>query len=259
MTAATLTRLEGGSRQVVAAGRDARQAKRWRVEYARGLRRRIDATPARRHVEALIGAGFTVRGIAEAAGASPSTIGRLRHPGKLTIHPHVAARVLAVTPDDVRRRAAAAAFVPAVGARRRIQALLVLGHRHADLTARLGFSSALVLSHAGQLVSHRTHARVVALYEELWDTPGPSPATAARARCRGYAPPMAWDDDALDDPTATPDLGAPARGIDLGEADWLTAQGLDPAAVAARLGIAPQSLATARRRAARAHTPPETP
>ncbi|MFN8079915.1 MAG: hypothetical protein U0Q19_10135 [Kineosporiaceae bacterium] len=47
-----------------------------------GLRRRIDATPARRHVEALIGAGFTVRGIAEAAGASPSTIGRLRHPGK---------------------------------------------------------------------------------------------------------------------------------------------------------------------------------
>ena len=229
---------------------DAREAKRWRVEHARGVRRLIDATPARRHVEHLLAAGFTVRGIAEAAGASPSTISRLCNPDKASVNRRLAARALAVTPEALRRRRNPQAFVPAIGARRRLQALLALGHRHrhCDLTARLGFSSDRVLSHPGQLISQRTYVSVAALYVDLWDVPGPSPGTATRARRLGYAPPMAWDDDAIDDPAAVADLGAPARGIDLREAEWLARQGLDHIAVAARLGIAPQSLATAQRR-----------
>lgn len=251
MTARTLTRPTPsslGGREPVVPRWDAREAKRWRVEHARGVRRLIDATPARRHVERLLVAGFTVRGIAEAAGASPSTISRLCNPDKATVNRRLAARVLAVRPEALRRRRNPQAFVPAIGARRRLQALLALGHRHCDLTARLGFSSALVLSHPGQLISQRTYVSVAALYDDLWDVPGPSPATATRARSLGYVPPMAWDDDAIDDPAAVADLGAPTRGIDLDEAEWLARQGLDHIAVAARLGIAPQSLATAQRR-----------
>jgi len=33
-------------------------------------------------------------------------------------------------------------------------------------------------------------------------------AATRRAAARGWAPPLAWDDDTIDDPNATPDLGA---------------------------------------------------
>jgi hypothetical protein len=42
--------------------------------------------------------------------------------------------------------------------------------------------------------------------------PGPSHRTRARARALGYAPPLAWDDDAIDDPSAQPCPGNHAAG-----------------------------------------------
>ena len=46
--------------------------------------------------------------------------------------------------------------------------------------------------------------KVAAVYDELCMTPGPSKIAAAKARHMGFAPPLAWDETTIDDPTATP-------------------------------------------------------
>ncbi|WP_295694431.1 hypothetical protein, partial [Lapillicoccus sp.] len=56
-------------------------------------------------------------------------------------------------------------------------------------------------------ISARAWRQVRQVYDRLSMTPGPSPTARARAAARGYAPPLAWDDDTIDDPRALPDLG----------------------------------------------------
>lgn len=73
----------------------------------------------------------------------------------------------------------------------------------------------------GRDVVAATHRAVATAYEQLWDVPAPrrdqrEKISAARAQGRaqreGWAPPLAWDDAALDDPAATPHTDAgPAR------------------------------------------------
>ena len=61
--------------------------------------------------------------------------------------------------------------------------------------------------------------------------PGPS----ARNRRLGYPPPLAWDD--IDDPDATPDIGARARGFDLDEWMHLVNGGTSPDEASARCNV----------------------
>jgi hypothetical protein len=51
-------------------------------------------------------------------------------------------------------------------------------------------------------VSYRRAVQIAAVYDELWDKPGPSRITATKARRWGYAPPSAWDD--IDNPLERP-------------------------------------------------------
>lgn len=53
-------------------------------------------------------------------------------------------------------------------------------------------------------VTPETEALVRALYDDLWDKPGPEPRAVQWAKKYGYAPPMAWDEDTIGDPDATP-------------------------------------------------------
>lgn len=101
--------------------------------------------------------------------------------------------------------------VPALGARRRVQALAAIGWTFGELGARL---TPPVTSEAiGKLLKHdvtyRDKAEQIArLYDELWDQPRAGTQGAARSRNRalrdGWLPPMAWDDDRLDDPAYVP-------------------------------------------------------
>lgn len=105
-------------------------------------------------------------------------------------------------------------LVDATGTHRRIQALQVLGWSSGTLGARLGityqgFQQFLTVPR----VTRETAAKVVALYDELWDQQPPEtckPERIAAAKTRNYArrqgwvPPLAWDDDELDDPAARP-------------------------------------------------------
>ena len=100
------------------------------------------------------------------------------------------------------------AAVPAVGTVRRIQALACLGWSASDLSRRLGRDRTyLAKTVTRDTVERPTAAAVAKLYDELsmtWCTTATAPRTAADARSRGWAPPLAWDERAIDDPDAAP-------------------------------------------------------
>jgi hypothetical protein len=98
-------------------------------------------------------------------------------------------------------------LVPNFGVRRRLRALQAAGWPVRALAAELGCSYGRVSHMAGGLYGtvHRdTAAAVAALYDRLSMVPGPSLEAARRAAAAGWYPPLAWDDEDLDDPAARP-------------------------------------------------------
>ena len=149
--------------------------------------------------------------------------------------------------------------VDATGTRRRIRALQALGwplyviDGHIGGTPRTGLAWNILTSSA---VFRSTAEAVERCYASLSMTPGPSAQTRARALRKGWVPPLAWDDDVIDDPTARPYV-APRRGLRDGwdEARWADVEhlrgfGYTDDQIAARLGIEPDSLRKAIARAA---------
>ena len=106
----------------------------------------------------------------------------------------------------------------AAGTRRRLQALVRGGWSLGLMSARLGCTRQVLrlTLHRSERVTAATARAVRELYDELWDQPPPEgtrfekrAATMARryARERGWVPPLAWDDDEIDDPAAVPAPG----------------------------------------------------
>lgn len=100
-------------------------------------------------------------------------------------------------------------FVSRVGTDRRVRALLALGWRHSDITARLraldvpcATETTQLLRRPGPFVWAATASAVACVYDDLAMTVGPSQRTRDRAVKLGYLPPLAWDDDLIDDPAA---------------------------------------------------------
>lgn len=232
-----------------------RYHKQWRLDRARGIPRTVDATRTRQHIEHLLAQGVTGRAIGEAAGLSPTLVGRLTSHQQRTVKASTQRAVLAVTLDRIVTRQRQQGHVPAIGSRRRIQALMANGWRHADITAALAAAgvrthSQLVLLQAGDLLQRKTADAVATVYDQLWDKRGPSQWTASRALAAGYAPPLAWDDDSIDDPNARPSgadqlerarrTRASADLVD--EVEFLAECGETVAGVSARLRMRPDTL-----------------
>jgi hypothetical protein len=189
---------------------ETRYRKRYMLARARGLATSyVPAGPVAEHIAQLRAAGVSWTAIAKAADVSPTTIGRIRtgyYPG---VQRAVARAITAVTPSTILDRPDPNGLVPAIGSRRRIRALLAIGWRHSDMTARLTVAhrTGVIAHQAGDWVTKATHDAIAALYDELSMTPGPSDLTRQRAAAAGYAPPLAWDDDTIDDPAAQPASG----------------------------------------------------
>jgi len=138
-----------------------------------------------------------------------TTAGHLahRHAGE----PACAACVAAKTRYEKARNLYGPRMVPAVGTRRRIQALKAMGHSGADIAARLGVSYQAVhkLEHGtAAKVFAATADRVAATYEQMSMTlPTGYHRTRIRNKstARGYVPPLTWDD--IDDPDEQPTRG----------------------------------------------------
>jgi hypothetical protein len=204
-------------------------------EYVRWRARQIaygrwdpwgDAAAVRRHVACLRLAEASYEAIASVAGVSPMTVrrfhcvnpraGERRESGprpSARVSAVTAQRLLAVTPAMVEQ---VAARRDATGARRRLQALIALGHPAASLAHRLRIAPRRVSSvvHGTTVtVTSFMHAAVCDLYDQLWDVHPPGrtlaerdAAAAARALAasRGWPTPMGIDDDRIDDPAYRP-------------------------------------------------------
>jgi hypothetical protein len=180
----------------------------------------VDARPAAAHLRALSAAGMGWKRAAAAAGVPESSVypllyGRARDGGR----PKTKARqalvdaILAVpmpTLDDL----GAGTPVDSTGTRRRLQALMALGWSVNRIAQAAGVDhQPMRHALAGGMVSARTARTVRDVYDELWDQAPPTATrgdrvavgkTRARAAAAGYLPPMAWDDDTIDDPDARP-------------------------------------------------------
>lgn len=97
-------------------------------------------------------------------------------------------------------------LIDGTGTRRRLEALAVNGWSFVDLGARLGVSGRAARKFGPGPIHRDTAAKVVRLYDELWDVPGGSLHAARRAAAKGWVPALAWDDDVIDDPDSLPSL-----------------------------------------------------
>lgn len=116
----------------------------------------------------------------------------------------------------VLRGRGAGRAVDAVGAQRRIRALMRVGWTSTDIAHAAGWPERnyvlrILNGQKGKptkQVSRATDNAIRKVYDLLsMRTPPPSPArarTRALAERRGYPSPLAWDDDVIDDPNARP-------------------------------------------------------
>ena len=196
---------------------------RWRKHYElralnAGGRTKVPAAPVRAHLEILTGY-MTVESISVISGLSGKAVHDALSGRWPTVRRATADRILAVKTTDLPP---GNRWITATGTARRIQALRAIGWSLQQICVEIGTTPTnsrikLISSGSARRVTVDMHERVKATYERLWDRTPPvrTPhdkaimnAATRRAAARGWAPPLAWDDDTIDDPNATPDLGA---------------------------------------------------
>lgn len=214
-----------------------------RSVHASGEQTLVDPTRAAAHVAELNRSGWTIKGIAEKAGVSTTTVQRINSPTRrpARIKADVEAAVLAVQGSGQRY------MTDAVGMVRRIRALATLGWSFRQIGERCGITQRSIVDiNTGGIKNVRpeTFTAICAVYDELWDKPAPDRRDGIRdrmiryARRNGWAPPLAWDDDSIDDPAATPTIYGTEETIRRN----LHAQGLSDRAMSRELGLRPDAI-----------------
>ncbi|WP_322500842.1 hypothetical protein TR631_12610 [Streptomyces rochei] len=214
-----------------------------------------DAEPVRQHIRMLSTYGIGWQRVCRLAEVANGCISRIlygaphegRGPTK-RVRTTTADKILAVKPS--LDHAAPSARVDGTGTRRRLQALVANGWPQMRLGHEMGIRHhRIIWDHVRQdVVSADTARRVRDLYEQLWNVDPASRGIAPRhinrakeiAAANGWVPPAAWDDDYIDSPAATPDLGDDVdRYTAIAEdARWLMGEhGYTRAQAAHRLGI----------------------
>ncbi len=200
--------------------------KRWRYERSHGVLRMVDTAQARLHLAALEGAGWTARAIAAHVGTSASVVLRIKSGQQPRASRRIVEGILAVPVDQLPSRSLSGEpFVSRVGTVRRIQALMTIGwsckamaeHLTNGKTERWLYN---LLNQQGRWVTRSTHDEIARLYRQLATRPGPSEIARERARARGFAGPMEWDDidHDLEPDTGGEDLPAVKYGDDYDDA-----------------------------------------
>ncbi|MDX3068434.1 hypothetical protein PV518_40840 [Streptomyces sp. ND04-05B] len=176
-----------------------RAEKAARLRRARGIPGYIPTDRITGHIAVLQQAGWTNTEIADTAGVDRRTIHNILHGYVARTHRPTAAAILALRPEDVPNR------VPAIGTRRRIQALAYMGWPIAHIGAAAGMRGTQVnelMAGRRKRIPREQAEAVAALFRARLMTPGPSARTRATAARNGWASPLAWDD--IDDPAEKP-------------------------------------------------------
>ena len=231
----------------------------------------VTGSHARAHLEQLRTDGMTIKQISRESGVAPVTISRILD-GHRT-RESTQAKLLAIEPGrrEITDETPDMALVNSAGTRRRLRALVVCGWTGSRIAERLGCSAtnvnlALRKGEDDSTVAH--FARTVRdLYEDLWDKEPPCANRHEEARLvqistaaleRGWAPPMAWDEESIDDPAARPaewrevtDLGSSRRRMHVEDLEDCIRWGLDVDGAAERLGVTKDAVAVCAKRAER--------
>ncbi|MEV0917885.1 hypothetical protein AB0I93_26955 [Streptomyces sp. NPDC049967] len=177
--------------------------RRERVRLA-GQSNLIPAQELAAHIATLTESGMSQCAIARAANVSQTTISYIINGRIRSSQRDKGERLLAVRPgtqDDISDQ-------PILASRRRLQALYAIGHGQLSIASNSDINHSTV-SHVVngryETVNGAFAARVRDVYSELSKTAGPSIKARRRAERAGWAPPAAWDDERLDDPTAHPE------------------------------------------------------
>lgn len=198
----------------------------------------VSAARARTHCLHLMDQGMGLKQIAKQPGIAQGTLWKLVYGKRRADGTQVASkRILRTTEEAILAiglTLASGARVEGTGTRRRLQALHAIGYPMAFLGRELHITNIhrTVHGYDGGLVLKATADNTVELYDRLSMTPN-NPLEwrdkIAASRSRTYAkshrwlPPLAWDDDQIDDPTHVP-------VVEQGEGD-----GFDEALVVRRL------------------------
>jgi transcriptional regulator with XRE-family HTH domain len=213
---------------------------------------RVDAQAVRDHIRALRCNGVGNKQLSKLIGTSHTTIQiiltgrRDRQTGPSpTVLRRTAEKILAVPiPTTPHRLVAGGQRVASLGITRRLQALVALGYSRCYLCRQLGIAATNGHKLFGNCVTvNASTARAVeALFERLQMRRGPSQRARAEAKRLGWAPPLAWDEDAIDDPAAVADICVHQRISFPDRYLELSALGLVNKQIAQRLGITVESL-----------------
>ena len=98
-----------------------------------------------------------------------------------------------------------------IGTARRIRALVAIGYTQAELAREVGMHESWICKLAKgdrAQANSATVTRVTEVYNRLSMTPGSSDRARRHALRHGWPPPLAWEEDEIDDPTATADFGS---------------------------------------------------
>lgn len=261
---ANLCSVQGCSRAVRSRGRCHAHYQQFRDRqhaYGRFESMYVDAEPVRQHVSALMAAGMGGRRIEEMSGVLRNTVryltvGRRERgtgPSK-KVHRTTAEKLLAVQVPVIPHAAVAdGAPVPAIGTRRRLQALVAAGWPLHTLADRAGITRSTATSLANPAATSARDfcraavARSIAdLFDELGMQPGPSVYARARGLRDSWALPMEWDEDAIDDPAAEPTIDrwtpASATAERREQVIELTERRLTNEQIAERLGVSRRTI-----------------
>jgi hypothetical protein len=170
----------------------------------------VSADATRTHLKQLFAAGAGWNLLVTVSGASSSSISAILSGRQTQVLRTTEQKLLRIKAEQVRPEVRS---MPSVGAVRRLRALAALGHTSRQLAAATDRSHSLVNGLLGGTLQHvgpQTHDAICAAFKQLAMVPGSSRATATRAIAKGWAPPLAWDDD-LDDPKARPAAGSVRR------------------------------------------------
>lgn len=230
--------------------------RRRQVAYGRYDAGRVDAEPVRAHVHYLMENGVSYKQVAKLSGVSLSAVGALLygrpergHGPYPRVQKATADKILAVRPSLAVM--ADGRFIDSTGTRRRIQALVAIGWSLSRIGQRIGIapSNMSTFMQASQCTAGKARA-VQAMYNELWNQPQTgtdhrSKISASRAKkhaqTNGWVPPLAWDDETIDDPNAVPASSEQTLlvhgEVRVEEIDFLIRSGAGQAEILARSGF----------------------
>ncbi|WP_045562328.1 hypothetical protein [Streptomyces sp. FxanaA7] len=178
------------------------------IANASGRPVRVPAAPVAAHIRSLLDAGMGWVRISRAAHSSSCTVARILN-GQELIRRTAAERLLAV-----KYRPAPGRTVNATGTRRRVQALLAIGHPVVNIATESGVDHSVIhdVLNGAENVRGMTFDRIAAAYDWLSQQPPtdvrPSAVTVSRNRAarEGWRDPQWWEDyGRIDDPAFDPD------------------------------------------------------